>query len=125
MTVWFGGNTLVQNLIISYEDLETRLQQAINTLDTERDNLQTECLSVYNQMTDYDIAEGSIAELFYSNVEENESRIGTIHVNVGGIISDLRAKKREISRKLGQLATHRQTEINEDRELTENEIVLH
>jgi len=124
MPRWLSGRTLVQNLIIDYEDLETRLERAINTLDTERDNLKTECLTVYSQMTDYDAAEGNIAELFYNTVEENESRIGTIHVNLGGIISDLGNKKTEISRKLDQLASYRQIEVNEERELAENEINL-
>jgi len=125
MPWWLGGRTLVQNLIIDYEDLETRLLQAINTLATERDNLIIECSSVYSQMTEYDEAEGNIAELFYSTVEVNEIRIRAIHADIGSIISNLGNKKSEVSRKLEQLAIHRQTEINEERELTENEIDLY
>ena len=123
---WFlGGRTLVQNLITEFEELEANLQQAIDTLDEERNNLQIECASVHSHLTEYDTAKGNVVELFYNTVEENESRSNIIHADGGDIISDLREKKREISRKLGQLAIHRQTEISEDRELTESEIILY
>lgn len=125
MPILWWRRTLVQRLIQDYEDLETRLQRTINTLTTERENFREERISIHNRLTAYDTAEGNIAALFYYTIEENISRFETIHTNLEVIIDDLERKKSEIVRKLGQLSSHRQRELNEDRELTRSEIHLH
>jgi len=121
---WFGGRTVVQNLIRDYEDLETRIQRAINTMTTERDNFRDERVSIHNRLTTYEEAEGNIVELFYNNVEENRSRFTTINTNLIIIVNSLTNKRNEVTRKLGQLERYRQREIDEDHEFTLDEINL-